>query len=115
MRDHILAKVIRKDWKGKVSMAFYVLAIRLVFISPWIAGAFYIIVAGIWLVPVKRIESKITDGICIFGSRKYYKKARTDWKFDSRFSVFSKSKSQLHRSALSGAFLNNRYKAISIR
>jgi uncharacterized membrane protein len=61
--DHILASAIGKDWKGKVSLAFYIAAIPLAFLNQWIACAFYIIVAAIWLIPDRRIESKISENI----------------------------------------------------
>jgi uncharacterized membrane protein len=59
--EHFLAEAVGKDWKGKISMGFYVAAIPLAFVSEWIAGAFYLIVAAIWLIPDPRIESKITE------------------------------------------------------
>ncbi len=55
----LLAEAVGKDLKGKISMLFYVAAIPSAFISPWISGALYILVALIWLVPDKRIENKI--------------------------------------------------------
>jgi uncharacterized membrane protein len=51
-----LAVAIGKDTKGKISILFYALAIVLAFVSPWLACAFYVAVAIIWLIPDRRIE-----------------------------------------------------------
>jgi uncharacterized membrane protein len=51
----ILAAAVGTDWKGKVSPVFYLLAIPSSFWQPWIAGALYVAVAIIWLVPDRRI------------------------------------------------------------
>ena len=45
-----------KDRKGKLSPAFYLAAIPLAFVSPWISSALYVLVALLWLVPDPRIE-----------------------------------------------------------
>jgi uncharacterized membrane protein len=54
--DSILSKAIGKDIKGKISPILYILAIGLGWISPWISGGIYILVALIWVIPDKRIE-----------------------------------------------------------
>jgi len=54
--NSILSKAVGKDWKGKISPILYVLAIVSCWISTWISGILYILVALIWLVPDKRIE-----------------------------------------------------------
>ena len=54
--DSILARAVGKDLKGKISPILYVIAIVSSWISGWIAGAIYILVAFIWLVPDRRIE-----------------------------------------------------------
>jgi len=54
--DSILARAIGKDLKGKISPILYVIAIFSCWISPWIAGGIYVLVAIIWIVPDKRIE-----------------------------------------------------------
>ena len=51
----VLALAVGRDWKGKVSPLAYLAAIPLAFVSPWIAGALYIGVALMWLVPDRRI------------------------------------------------------------
>jgi uncharacterized membrane protein len=54
--DSILSRAVGKDWKGKLSPLFYLLAICTAWISVWISATAYILVALIWLVPDKRIE-----------------------------------------------------------
>jgi uncharacterized membrane protein len=56
-----LAVSIGRDRKGKLSIVIYAAAIPLAFLQPWIAAAFYIIVAIMWLVPDRRIEKKIQE------------------------------------------------------
>lgn len=58
--NSILAKVIGKDIKGKISIVLYVLGIAASWISPWISGGFYILVALIWLIPDRRIEKGLS-------------------------------------------------------
>lgn len=57
--DSPLAKAIGKDWKGKMSLVFYAVAIGAALWSPLIAGLLYILVAVIWLVPDRRIEKTL--------------------------------------------------------
>jgi uncharacterized membrane protein len=57
--DSPLRKAIGNDLKGKISPVIYVAAIILAFVNQWIADALYVLVALIWLVPDRRIESKI--------------------------------------------------------
>jgi uncharacterized membrane protein len=56
-----LAAAIGQDRKGNVSMALYAAAIPLAFVNQWISDAIYVAVALIWLVPDRRIESRIHD------------------------------------------------------
>ncbi len=55
-KDSLLAKALGNDLKGKASPIIYTVAIIASFYNPWIAGALYILVALMWLVPDKRIE-----------------------------------------------------------
>lgn len=55
-KDSLLAKALGKDLKGKASPIIYIIAIIASFYSIWIAGALYILVALMWLIPDKRIE-----------------------------------------------------------
>ena len=54
-----LAASIGSDRKGKLSMAVYAVAIPLAFVKPSIAGACYVLVAVMWLIPDRRIERNI--------------------------------------------------------
>jgi uncharacterized membrane protein len=56
-----LAKSIGRDRKGKISIAIYAVAIPLAFVQPWIAGAGYVIVAIMWLIPDRRIERRLAE------------------------------------------------------
>jgi uncharacterized membrane protein len=58
-RESLLALAIGKDWKGKLSPALYLAAIRLAFVSAWIASALYVFVALLWLIPDPRIEKAL--------------------------------------------------------
>lgn len=55
-----LKKAIGRDFKGKSSPVFYIAAIILAFVNQWVADALYVWVALMWLIPDKRIESKIS-------------------------------------------------------
>ena len=59
--ESILARAIGRDLKGKISPILYILAIGSSWISQWIAGGIYVLVAFIWLIPDKRIERVIYD------------------------------------------------------
>jgi len=54
--DSILRRAVGRDWKGKLSSVFYVIAILVAFSSHWISKAIYLLVALMWLVPDRRIE-----------------------------------------------------------
>jgi uncharacterized membrane protein len=57
--DSKLAEALGSDVKGKISPVIYAVAVPLAFVSKWIALALYIVVALMWLVPDRRIESTI--------------------------------------------------------
>ena len=54
-----LAAAVGADVKGKVSIGLYVLAIALAFVNQWLSDGLYVVVALIWLVPDRRIESRV--------------------------------------------------------
>jgi uncharacterized membrane protein len=60
-RDSALAKALGNDFKGKVSVVFYAVAIPLSFVSSWLACALYVVVAIMWLIPDRRIERALTE------------------------------------------------------
>jgi uncharacterized membrane protein len=55
----LLREAIGDDRKGKLSPVLYVTGIALAFVSPWLALACYTVVAVIWLVPDRRLESYV--------------------------------------------------------
>jgi uncharacterized membrane protein len=60
-KGSILAKAIGNDLKGKASPILYLLAIASCWVSSWIAGGIYTLVALIWLIPDRRIEKAIKE------------------------------------------------------
>ncbi len=54
-----LRKAVGKDIKGKLSVMLYLLAIGLAYVHRFIAIAVYVLVALMWIIPDRRIESKI--------------------------------------------------------
>ena len=58
--DSVLRRAVRADWKGKLSMLVYPLAMVTAFRWKWMALALYIFVALLWLVPDRRIEHALT-------------------------------------------------------
>ncbi|SDM19893.1 Uncharacterized membrane protein [Catalinimonas alkaloidigena] len=54
--DSLLAEAVGNDLKGKISPVLYLIAIPCAFVSPWISGGLYILVALLWLIPDQRIE-----------------------------------------------------------
>jgi uncharacterized membrane protein len=56
----ILRAAVGRDFKGKLSPLLYLIAIPSAFIREWIAGALYVIVALIWLIPDRRIERRLS-------------------------------------------------------
>ncbi len=58
-KNSSLALAVGKDWKGKASVLIYGVGILLSFINPWLGFALYVVVAVLWFIPDKRIESKL--------------------------------------------------------
>ena len=56
-----LAAAVGRDLKGKLSAALYVLALPLAFVRQYAADAIYVLVALLWLVPDRRIESRLRE------------------------------------------------------
>jgi uncharacterized membrane protein len=57
----LLATAVGRDLKGKLSPLLYLIAIPSAFVREWIAGALYVIVALIWLIPDRRIERMVSS------------------------------------------------------
>ncbi len=60
-KESILANALGKDIKGKISPLLYVIGIVGAFISVWISGAMFVLVAIMWLIPDRRIENKLRE------------------------------------------------------
>lgn len=60
-KESLLAKAIGRDLKGKASPILYSLAIISCWVSTWIAGSIYLLVALMWLIPDRRI-AKVMEG-----------------------------------------------------
>jgi uncharacterized membrane protein len=56
----VLRAAVGRDFKGKLSPLLYLIAIPSAFVREWIAGALYVIVALIWLIPDRRIERMVS-------------------------------------------------------
>jgi uncharacterized membrane protein len=59
--DSLLHTAVGSDLKGRISPVLYVMAIPSAFLSQWIAGGIYVLVALIWLVPDRRIEHALRN------------------------------------------------------
>ena len=60
--DSLLRAALGRDGKARVSLASYVLAVPAAFLLPWVSIALYVFVATIWLIPDRRIESRVHSG-----------------------------------------------------
>jgi uncharacterized membrane protein len=58
-KDSALATALGRDFKGKISIGFYAVAIPLAFENSWLACSIYVLVAIMWLVPDRRIEKTL--------------------------------------------------------
>ncbi|GIO85663.1 hypothetical protein J25TS5_25950 [Paenibacillus faecis] len=59
--DSSFVVALGKDWKGKLSPLLYLVAALSAYVSPWISGFFFVLVAVIWFVPDQRIEHVLRD------------------------------------------------------
>ena len=55
-RDSEFAARVGTDWKGKIPLVAYSLAIALAFVSVWISLAIYAGIAAVWFIPDRRFE-----------------------------------------------------------
>ena len=58
--NSVLATALGSDFKGKISMVIYLVAVPLAFVKSWLACGLYVLVAIMWLVPDRRIEKTLT-------------------------------------------------------
>ena len=59
--DSVLAQALSRDFKERLSMLVYLVAIPLAFVRPWLAGGLYVLVAIMWLMPDRRMERVVTE------------------------------------------------------
>jgi uncharacterized membrane protein len=57
--DSPLAAALGDDFKGKISIVLYIVAVPLAFVGAYIACAIYVLVAAMWLIPDPRIEKTL--------------------------------------------------------
>jgi uncharacterized membrane protein len=57
-RDSEIVRSLGTDFKGKISVVIYAVAIPLAFWSGWAACLLYVAVAAIWFIPDRRIEKR---------------------------------------------------------
>jgi uncharacterized membrane protein len=60
-KDSALARAVGRDFKGNLSLLLYVTAVALAFVEPRGACALYAVVAALWLVPDRRIETALAE------------------------------------------------------
>jgi uncharacterized membrane protein len=60
-KDSTLAIALGRDFKGKGSIAMYLVAMLLASVNSWLAFGLYVLVAIIWLIPDRRIERTIVS------------------------------------------------------
>ncbi len=58
--DSPLAVALGRDFKGKVSLLLYAIAVAVSFVDAWLALAIYAAVALMWIAPDPRIEKRIS-------------------------------------------------------
>jgi uncharacterized membrane protein len=59
--DSLLRAAVGRDLKGKASPVIYVIGIALCFVAPWLGLVPFVVVAVIWLVPDRRLETFIAE------------------------------------------------------
>src|ERR1044072_2643912 len=60
-RHSRLKAALGKDLKGKLSPLLYAPAILFAFVNQWVSDGIYVLVALIWLIPDRRIESSLRN------------------------------------------------------
>lgn len=59
--NSVLRRAVGRDWKGKVSPLLYLLAIVAALWLSWLSLAMYVLVAILWLIPDRRIETALHE------------------------------------------------------
>jgi uncharacterized membrane protein len=68
-KDSVLSTALGKDFKGKISIVIYLVAIPLALVKWWVACGLYVLVAIMWLVPDRRIERTLTQELIPGGTQ----------------------------------------------
>jgi uncharacterized membrane protein len=58
-QESILKQSVGRDWKAKVSVALYLLAVVLALRWSWIADVAFVTAAMLWFIPDRRIEKRL--------------------------------------------------------
>jgi uncharacterized membrane protein len=61
-KDSALALAVGRDFKGRLSLLLYAVAIPVSFADPRVACGLYGLVAVLWLIPDRRIETALAEG-----------------------------------------------------
>jgi uncharacterized membrane protein len=61
--DSAIVTAMGRDFKGKMSPLLYLIAIASAYVLPWVSCFFFVLVAALWFVPDKRIESVIKSRV----------------------------------------------------
>jgi uncharacterized membrane protein len=59
-RDAPFAQAVKVDWKGRLSLLLYVIALAFAFVSTIVSDVIFVTVAVMWLVPDRRFEPVIS-------------------------------------------------------
>ena len=57
-KESEFARSLGSDFKGRISVLIYAIAIPLAFVRGWLACALYVTVVAIWIVPDRRFERR---------------------------------------------------------
>ena len=60
-KESTLAIAIGRDFKGKISVVIYAVAVLLSLVNSWLAFLLYVSVAIMWLIPDRRIEKTLSS------------------------------------------------------
>jgi TMEM175 potassium channel family protein len=59
--DSTLAAALGTDFKGRISIGMYVVAIAVAFPAPWLSCAIYAATAAMWIIPDRRFERVLLE------------------------------------------------------
>jgi uncharacterized membrane protein len=60
-KESTLAIALGRDFKGKISVVIYAVAVLLSFVNSWLASMLYVAVAIMWLIPDRRFEKTLSS------------------------------------------------------